>query len=490
MARRQTCRSTRTRSQVRDQPNKALFVCFSTTISVKNMEEMQNVNTQRRRQLSLDCQDSEYELDISYQSLPNNMNKDEIATIKDQLTKLNLELQIANTEIDNLNIENSALKEKLSTCQHKIKMYKSVGAFELNRSNKLITSPLKFYSPQYQKRHRSCGMRIGLTRTSSKELEIDAVRKSPKHDDSSSLSYFFEQPLADDKGLQDTMINHQPSYRPILEKGSMEMGTIVDYETTETVTIKPKVVLEHINKHFRLNNNISSNSKSYDLTTRKHQVKIFSDQAGLNMRSLLQDLLGNSFKVTSLVKPGAPMAEVLSTCVAECKDFTSLDYILILGGSNDSNPLNLQSTLYHTLSQIRHSNVLVGKIYKNRYLSVNMLNNSLKLVCSNFVNSIFLPLDQDHFRTKLAIPKYINTIQASRLIHKEILRLKYRHDFVNYIKIKSNDQYGICGEAQKCYVNNYTQTDIETSSRRFLAVTNSIGTQTDDLGISDELFRT
>lgn len=454
------------------------------------MEELQNVNTQRRRrQLSLDFQDSEYELDISYQSLPNSINKDEITAIKEELTKLNLELKIANIEIDNLNIENSALKEKLSTFQHKISMYKSVGAFELNSSNKSIASPLKFYSPQYQKRHRLRGMRIGLKRTSSKELEIDAASKSPKHDDSSSLSYFFEQPITDDKGSQDTKINHQPSYRPIFEKGNIDMGTLVDSETTESITINTKVVLEHTDKHFRFNHNFSSKSKSNDLATRKLQVKIFSDQAGLDMRSQLQDLLGNSFKVTSLVKPGATMAEVLRTCVAECKDFTNLDYILILGGSNDSNPLNLQSTLYHTLGQVRETNVLVGKIYKNKYLGVNMLNNSLKLVCSNFINSIFLPLDQDHSRTKLTFPKYINTIQASRLIHKEILRIKYKHDFINYNTIKSNNQCAICGEVQKCYINNYTQTDIETSSRRSLSVTNSIGTQTDNLGNSDDFFR-
>lgn len=155
------------------------------------MEEMQYINTQRRRKLSLDFQDSECVLDISYQSLPNSTNTDEI-TNKDKITKLNLELQIANTEIENLILENGALTKKLTTLQHKINVYKSVGAFEQSSSNKSVASPLKFYSPQYRKRYRSCSMKIGLTRTSSKEVGIDAAISSPKHDDSNNLSYFFK----------------------------------------------------------------------------------------------------------------------------------------------------------------------------------------------------------------------------------------------------------------------------------------------------------
>lgn len=213
--------------------------------------------------------------------------------------------------------------------------------------------------------------------------------------------------------------------------------------------------------------------------TRKHQVKIFADQTGFDIRSLLQELLGSSFQVTSVVKPGAPMAEVMSSSVAECKEFTNSDYILILGGSNDSNPLHFQSMLYYTLGQLKHTNVLVGKLYKNKYLNVNMLNNSLKLVCRTFINTTFLPLDLDHTDRKLT-PKYINTIRASRLIHKEILHLKYRNDYLNYITIRPNEQ--------KCYNNAYTQTETETPPKHYMVVVSSISTQTDSK--EDVFFRT
>lgn len=442
------------------------------------MEEMQNVNTQRRcRQQSFNLQDSQNELDISYQSLPNSMtNRDEITEFKIKLDKLTMKLQIANSEIDNLNVENNALRKELSSAMQKINMYKSVGALELNNINKSIASPLKFYSPQYIKRKRSCCVRKRLTRTSSKEQEMNVDGNAQDDDKITNLSDFFEQPLTLERDLQNTIISHQPSYRNIVEKCNVEM----DAEAAETGTF---LTVDSDHSSIRLSKDINTNTKISESMTRKHQVKIFADQTGLEIRSMLQELLGNSFQVTSVVKPGAPMAEVISSCVQMCKELTKSDYLLILGGSNDSNPLYCQSFLCYTLNQVKHTNVLVGKLYKNKYLNVKMLNNSLKLTCSNFTNTIFLPLDLAHPNIEFNV-KYINTKQACRLIHREILRLKYRNEYLNYVTINTGKQ--IC--KQMCYNHKYTQTENETSSKRLMAVTNSISTQTNTE--NNEFFRT
>lgn len=444
------------------------------------MDDMQYVNTQsRHRRRSLDLPNSEYEIDISHQSLPNtiNNNREEVtAEYKDKLEKLNLELQIANTEIEALNIENSALKKELSVAKHKIDMFKSVGASELIKKNKSLASPPKFYSPQYRKRYRSYGIIKGLTRTSSKEIDLDAMGR--KRNDSNNLSYFFEQPLTPERDLQNTIINHQPSYRQLVERINIDMGTIVDAETVGTLSVN---ILEHnLRIPSNSNNNIKTNTGKSKLTARKHQVKIFADQSGLDMRSMLQELLGNSFQVTSIVKPGAPMAEVISSCVESCRDFTHSDFILILGGSNDSNPLLFQSILYYTLDLVKNTNILVGKLYNNRYLNVNMLNNSLKLISNNLKNVTFLPLDCDHTDTKLTL-KYANKMQASRLIHREILHLKYKIDYSNYIRVKTYEQ--------KSYINAYSQTQNETPSEPFKPVTVSIGTQTNSDDEKNTFFR-
>lgn len=442
------------------------------------MDETQNVNTQRRcRQQCFDLPDSENEFDISYQSLPNSMsNRDEMTELKIKLDKLNMELQIANNEIETLNIENNTLKKELSTAQHKIGLYKSVGTLDLNKNiDKSIASPLKFYSPQYRKRYRSRCLSKGLTRTSSIEQEINAVGICQNYNETKNLSHFFGQPEEGD--VHNITMSHQPSYRNIVEKGNEDVYT----EAAGTGTVL-RMDSDHGNEYSSLNNDRKSNTNKIEKTQIKriHQVKIFADQTGLEIRSMLQELLGNSFHVTSVVKPGAPMAEVISSCADECKELTSSDYVLILGGSNDSNPLNFQSVLYYTLGQIEHTNVLVGKLYKNMYLNVKMLNNSLKLVCSHFVNTMFLTLDLDQTNFELNF-KYINTRQASRLILKEILHLKYRNDYLNYVTTLSGEQ--------KCYNDTCTQTENETRSKRYIIVTNSISTQTDSTE-DTEFFRT
>lgn len=227
------------------------------------MEELQNVNTQRRcRRPSLDIQSSECELDISYQSLPSSFNnRDEITELENKLEKLNVELQIANSEIDSLNIENSAIKKELSLAQQKINLYKSVGVSELNNSYKSIASPLKFYSLQYRKRFRSSSIKKSLTRTSSKDQDVNTVTNNEKFDESNKLSYFFEQPLKTECVLQNTIISHQPSYRNITDKGNIDMGTIVDAETAETQTVNIKRDAEHSHKQMNFNTNMKSSTE-------------------------------------------------------------------------------------------------------------------------------------------------------------------------------------------------------------------------------------
>lgn len=63
------------------------------------------------------------------------------------MDKLTIELEIAHTEVDNLNSENTQLKKEIHGYQQKIKVFKSVGLTERQEGN---SSPIKFYSPQYR----------------------------------------------------------------------------------------------------------------------------------------------------------------------------------------------------------------------------------------------------------------------------------------------------------------------------------------------------
>lgn len=87
------------------------------------------------------------------------------------------------------------------------------------------------------------------------------------------------------------------------------------------------------------------------------------------MRENLQDLVGDSFHVTSFIKSNAPLRDILSSGLSMCKDFTDSDFILLMAGSNDNNPLQVLSSLHYTLQNLPSTNILVGKVYRNNYMN-------------------------------------------------------------------------------------------------------------------------
>lgn len=452
----------------------------------EDLEATEFINTQNRRQRrSLNINESDYDLaDISYQSLPNSSTNKVDMVSTDTINKLSIELQIANTEIDNLNVENSNLKEELEKCKLKINLYKSVGAGELKNNGKITGTPIKFYSPYYRVRHKSSCIKRGLPSTSFRQLT--AVTSYPIHHNTSlnnlplitnnNLSFTFDQSITFPKNNNQHYLHRQSSQISLVEsrrssqdsiegRSCIDLGTIVDAETE----IKSTHMVQD-------NKNYGSSNYTALTSCNKHRVVIYSDQTGFGLRRLLQYVLGESFDVTSTIKPDAPLSEIVRTCIT-CKDFSRSDYIIIMGGSQDNNPLHVQSSLYWFLSQMQHTNVLVCKVYNSKYLNVNKLNDLFRLICNNFENSEYLPLDPFiNSRTRI---KYCNKLLASRLILKEILRLKYKYDYLDYVTM--------CKEKQNAYNSDYncfkktSLIDKSVQTDHIVNKTDSrhIGTQTD-----------
>lgn len=87
---------------------------------------------------------------------------------------------------------------------------------------------------------------------------------------------------------------------------------------------------------------------------------------------LLHRMLGNDFVLTSITKPGAPIAEILHAYISMRENLTSLDSVIILG-SHDSHPMTLQSYLYYALLHIKHTNIIINPIFKNRHARVALV---------------------------------------------------------------------------------------------------------------------
>ncbi|KAJ8730517.1 hypothetical protein PYW08_001930 [Mythimna loreyi] len=401
-------------------------------------------------------------LDTTMMSLPNaSPNDSDSSSLKDEIRRLNMELESAHLEIDNLNSENFRLKMDIGQYQKIIETYKKVKLQETKRFSPISARKRNFL------------------KTSS--------FSTPTKSFSPSILPSNHEPIkkATTLDVGDSSFNTAGSICSTDEIVPTKSLLINDVENSNMMTNKIDYDIDHNerNNHTSLTSgknlemtNIPTPNKEPEklkqqtVTKETQRVMIYADQTGYGVRNTLQELLGEKFAVTSYLKPNATTEEVLKTCVNTCKNFNKSDFVIILTGSNDINPMNIQTYLHHTLCQLKSTNVLVGQIYKNRTLNENNVNNLLKFVCYNCKNSSFIQLHNDsRYPTK-----YMTMLNACRLIHRQILHMNYKNNFIKY-----TENLSICRKQiktkdvaiQTCSVNDVSvQTDniyIETPLENF-----------------------
>lgn len=161
----------------------------------------------------------------------------------------------------------------------------------------------------------------------------------------------------------------------------------------------------------------------------------------------LQKLLGENFKVQSFLKPGAQLKHITSSIKQDVEDFTFRDYVILLGGMNDTNPYDFCTQLNICLNLMSHTNVIISEVPHNRYLREQKLNYEIRYVCEKYPNAMFLNMNYSSVRPT----KNTFEINLSRALLKEVLHLKYKHDYINYMESEAVKQ-------QKYYVDKGTQT--------------------------------
>ncbi|KAJ8704580.1 hypothetical protein PYW07_011768 [Mythimna separata] len=215
------------------------------------------------------------------------------------------------------------------------------------------------------------------------------------------------------------------------ENSSSRMNQF-DHDADNNIPIIQKSLTSDKNLEISNIQTIGKEQRNLKLQTQKtsdiQRVMIFADQSGYGVRNTLQDYLGKKFAVTSCLKPYATTEEVLKTCVNNCKDFSKSDFVIILAGSNDVNPMDIQTYLHHTVCQLKFTNVIVVPIYRNKTLNERNVNALLKFVCYNCKNSSFVQLcNESHTTTK-----YMRMLNACRLIHRQLLHVNYKNNFQKY----------------------------------------------------------
>lgn len=155
--------------------------------------------------------------------------------------------------------------------------------------------------------------------------------------------------------------------------------------------------------------------------SRKNNVLILSDEQERDIGSLLRRDLGADYEVLSIIKPMAPTDEIVNSCISLCKDFDERDFVIILTGTNDDNPITMQSFLHYNLVKISHTNVLVGNVHNATYMNSSKINSILNLITGNLKHVDFI--DSGYKQ---------NTVVKSRLFLRQILRIQYRNNYVKY----------------------------------------------------------
>jgi hypothetical protein len=103
----------------------------------------------------------------------------------------------------------------------------------------------------------------------------------------------------------------------------------------------------------------------------KHNVLIVGDSHACDSATRLQPYLGDNYSVTSLVKPGAPMEEILTT-VDEVRASVRIEDVLIVwGGSNNISKNNTKEAISSVSDFAKNSSesniILINAPYRHDY---------------------------------------------------------------------------------------------------------------------------
>ena len=368
-------------------------------------------------------------LDTTMMSLPStSLNEsDTTVDLKDTINRLTLELESAHQEIENLNSENFRLKMDIGQYQKVIETYKKVNVLERKSMTPKTSRKLSLIRTSCSSTPTKINSSPKVTNNPPIAVELlQNTSNSCDNSFTSALSERITERNLEENSLKDAMCDSFTLPVNLIRDSQHIDESIPSSKTASNMKCTPAKKQQ--------STNISQTQSQQDAN---QKVMIFADQAGYGVRKILQYYLGPKFIVTSFIKKDATTEQVLKSCASMCKEYGKTDYVIILAGSNDNNPMNIQTYLYYTLCQLKSTNVLVGQIYKHKSLNVNNVNKLLRLVCGNCVNSAFLSLHSDDYMP------YVNKLHACRLIHRQILHINYKFKYQTYTEnqvIQSNQR--------------------------------------------------
>lgn len=129
----------------------------------------------------------------------------------------------------------------------------------------------------------------------------------------------------------------------------------------------------------QVTNDLETNMQDvYKSPSNKHKILILNDDCGRYCSRLLTKYRElDSYEVTSIIKPGALLSQVIENMDNLCRDFTLNDYIIVVAGSNDVNKNRTPSFRFicNKLKLCTHTNILFTSIpYKKQSMYNSLIN--------------------------------------------------------------------------------------------------------------------
>lgn len=287
-----------------------------------------------------------------------------IDQLQNKVLQLQEKLLIADNQIDILVQENYQLKDDISKCESKIKQLSDICKSDL----KNVTHRKKRKTP--------------------KKTQLDFSVQDTEQSFIQDIQY-----ANTDSCDQISKCNTSTQTSENITDGQPK--TVSDINS-DTITSSSK------NKTYRSSDHYKRKSASPDVYMKlfendvkfrmksglkKRKIVIMSDQQGKQLGVLLHQRYGEYFDILSHTAPGASTKNVLQPLLNMNSSLGKDDFLIILCGMNDKNPDEFFANIYSTMQRHETTNVLISQVPFNPYLSENKLNDIVKHISNQFMNS-------------------------------------------------------------------------------------------------------
>lgn len=341
-------------------------------------------------------------------SLPNlSIDDQEKNELKIKIEQLNEELEKEREDFQNLYIENQELLKIIQSKDRSIETLKTLLNADKQRSEKsCLLTPIK-------------------------------LNGSTNSIPSSSLRKTMIKKLLFETKEKESFENNDANQHIICNKNENEkLKASKNTDSNQINLCRQHTNIDLINEprtHDRVlsENDFVEKNEATDTCITKNRIFIIGDEQGKGVNYKLRQELGHRYDIFSCIKPGAQIDTLLETTMNNTySDVNENDYVLILAGTNDNNPMKLNAMLYFYLNRLyKKTNVIICETSANKFLNVNQVNKAIKSVVAQFTGVHFIDLRYSY----LGKPRH-NARHISQNVLREIYRIEYSHKLEHHIK--------------------------------------------------------